>query len=288
MRWILSIVLVLSMCLACGNDRMSDEQYLASRLDFWTRQVVVWRNQGVAQDVSDSVEALRNDLKRSQGLDYRDLGTSESELNSFIRQGRVADLKLRWAALLQQKVERLSREEVERKIERPHQALYLLMRMYGISATELGYSSDEPLVRFHQAAHAQQAQYALTILYRYPTEPTSDYDTPRELVAHVSEELEAAGIYGENVELVESGPVTEKHAKELADLAYMRMIGKIMTQLRNKVWEYPDSMDMVNRVAGIRVQAGLTYEDIGTSVEELILLSRVRPSPTRLPSVHAE
>jgi hypothetical protein len=87
-----------------------------------------------------------------------------------------------------------------------------------------------------------------------------------------------------NAEIYTHGPVTPKHAQELADLAYQRVMSHLLSQLRLRKWNYPESSDYVDKFLDLTQESGLTIESFGTTEKELdILRRRIAEPPYKKP-----
>jgi len=277
MRRVLFIVLVLSMTYCSKTIEPSEDTLRAGQIDSWAKEVQDWKT---AEELSFYFENEVNRIMTyvEQGyVTYTQLNTTKEELELLVKKSKHKHLESGFLHLLNYRCDEL-RDGGNPPLSELFDALQKDLKKYHTTIEELGKTQHDIDVALG-INHARLAEYVLVDLYRYPIGRFLNESalTPSGLVERFKSELEQANGYKADDEIYTHGPITVEHAQELADLAYQRSLDNLLTELRAKEYDYPDSTDMVNLVYKIMNQSGQTPASIGTTEAELEKLRRRVP-----------
>lgn len=276
--WIvLALFLALGLFVGCEDaSETVAEKRAQRRIDGFKSQIEEWRKTTEITDyqASSMVRGIEHldDFLSFRGIPHSDLGTTEEELQGFMKKAMMIFAKDEWENCQVHYVAGLLPPNRQNEEDQAVRELLEEMGNYEITAEDIGKPQRELQLYLYQH-HARQAEYAMLELYRFSSDSRGWKHpfSPKTLANRVAWELEQARNFKSTEEIYspKHGPVTVEHADELRDLAYRRLLEHILTNLRQRTWTYPESSDQVDLFLEMMRDAEMTSPSLGTSYEEL-------------------
>ncbi|KKR07452.1 MAG: hypothetical protein UT32_C0011G0020 [Parcubacteria group bacterium GW2011_GWC2_39_14] len=280
MRRVLFIVLMLNMVYCSKMSEISEETRRAAQIDSWAEEIRGWKQAETPPfDLEQDVQHLMGYLDAGL-MTYQQLNTTKEELQLLVKKSKHKGFEGNLLSLLNYRCEDLYDDGYSESLSERFNSFLSEIKKHNTTLEELGKTQHDIDVTLG-VNHARMAEYTLLKLYQYPVEfNESGYFTPSKLVERFKNELWHANGYKADDEIYSHGSITKEHAQDLADLAYQRSLDALMSKLRDKFWDYPDSSVQVDKVLAIIKLSGQTPESVGTSEAELEKLRLRFPTTT--------
>ena len=273
--WI-SVLFVMSLglflgCGETGKERLRREKIeeLQGKLKYYDREGVTSPKLSAA---SETERVLRNFYQEREVLNItlEELGTTSKKLAWLQIRANVVTATARWERFVSQQENDLIYDGAKSQKEQERRFLEKWMKDRGISPEYIGKAHVE-LLDVVEKHHALQAEIAMLLLYRYPTD--IDGWENRTSLGYLLDRLTWELIQANDFKLTEhvfkNGEMSISYAGQLRDMAYTRTLDHLLSQLRLRKWTYPTSSDYVDKYFKVLTDSGLHLSEVGTTEGEL-------------------